>query len=143
MTHQLFPFLSSVPTSKFSFTDSGFTAPLFQIFFSPLASRRGNSLNFLLFFFGLFFCTLHAFGGVACSLLFYFIFLSHYPHFACTLSFHLFFQRFSCHSYNPYEIIFFSFRPPPQHLACLYREIHSFGLCILYREISICCAGIG
>ncbi len=135
MTHQLFPFLSSVPTSKFSFTDSGFTAPLFQIFFSPLASRRGNSFNFLLFFFGLFFGHSTLLGALRVR--FYFILFFSRTILILPVLYHsiFFFQRFSCHSYNPYEIIFFSFRPPPQHLACLYREIHSFGLCILYREI--------
>ena len=146
MTHQLFPILPSVHIRNCCFTDSWFNALSKQIFFTPLACWRGNSLNLLFFSFGLFFRTIWFF--VVCSLflvLFLFIF-----YFLALASFCLHFLSSSPYLNNSFaisRILSRHLRFPPHYPtapspASIARYIH-LGFVFWYREISICCAGIG
>ncbi len=146
MTHPLFSILPSVHIRNCCFTDSWFNALSKQIFFTPLACWRGNSLNLLLFSFGLFFRTIWFF--VVCSLflvLFLFIF-----YFLALASFCLHFLSSSPYLNNSFaisRILSRHLRFPPHYPtapspASIARYIH-LGFVFWYREISICCAGIG
>jgi hypothetical protein len=73
MTHPLFSILPSVHIRNCCFTDSWFNTLPKQILFTPLACWRGNSLNLLLFFLGLFIRTIWFFG--VCSLFFMLVFI--------------------------------------------------------------------
>jgi hypothetical protein len=117
-----------------------------QIFLTPLACWRGNSLNLLLFFLGLFIRTIWFF--VVCSLflmLFLFIF-----YFLALASFCLHFLSSSPYLNNSLaipRILSRHLRFPPHYPtapspASIARYIH-LGFVFWYREISICFAGIG
>jgi hypothetical protein len=75
MTNQVFPFEPSVHSRNYWSTDFGYRTSLFyaEIFFTPLACRRGNPLNFRTIFFGLF-ILLTWFFGVLFSFFFLFFF---------------------------------------------------------------------
>jgi hypothetical protein len=146
MSHALFSILPSVLIQNCCFTDSWFNALSKQIVFTPLACWRGNSLNLLLFFLGLFIRTIWFFG--ACSLfwlLFLFIF-----YFLALASFCLHFLSSFTYLDDSLAIprtLSRHLRFPPDYPtapspASITRHIH-LGFVFWYREISICCAGIG
>jgi hypothetical protein len=141
MTHQVFSFLPSVHTRKCCFTYSGFNAPPMQTFFSPVACRRGNSLNFWMFFFGLIIPPTLFFGG---GVLFFFSFFSRVslispllPHSFTYLNYPLVIPRIHSRS-----LLTLSNHPTAPSPTSIVRYIH-LGFVFWYREISISCAGIG